>query len=431
DKYLGISEDGITVILVEEDKADSFKITLWDDSRMVFRSMTTNKLLTLNPPENKKLNDLTAEPKILYSAADEAFGWFVREEFYFADKDGNVISFNNDNALSFWKDESIANILAWNKTKLEIGDVVIDGIEIETVKDPVWEEIIKGEVLGEDNGIPKDTEVVAVFGAHPLVNCKEEIDRKTIELSPYFKCVIRKLSDYFEGINLVILSNYPMGLKEEQENKKIKSILWSATGSEEIGSGISDILFGDATPAGRVNMTWYKDDADLTDIRDYRINENKKTYFYFDKEVLYEFGYGLSYTKFEYSGVSIEVKEKTENSKCAWNSVGTLGNSKDQGVISVNLDIVNVGDYTSDEVIQVYVAEANREEGSPIKSLKGFKRVKDIKPQEKRNVQIDININDIRKYSEEANKSMPVKGEIEVMVGKSSKDIIARARVRI
>ena len=66
-------------------------------------------------------------------------------------------------------------------------------------------------------------------------------------------------------------------------------IIWSASGSQELGTGVASILSGKVSPAGRLNMTWYISDEDLPDMNDYDIIKGKRTYQYFDREVLYPF----------------------------------------------------------------------------------------------------------------------------------------------
>ena len=95
---------------------------------------------------------------------------------------------------------------------------------------------------------------------------------------------------------VALISNYPYAIGELE--KKVPAILLSASGSQELGHGIEDVLTGKAAAAGRLNMTWYRSDEDLPDMNDYDIIQGKRTYQYFDREVLYPFGYGLTYAHF-------------------------------------------------------------------------------------------------------------------------------------
>ena len=76
-----------------------------------------------------------------------------------------------------------------------------------------------------------------------------------------------------------------------------------------MGTAMAQTLYGKNAPAGRLNMTWYNSDDDLPDIDDYDIIRGKRTYRYFDKEVLYPFGHGLTYTKFLYSNLSAYMSD--------------------------------------------------------------------------------------------------------------------------
>lgn len=147
---------------------------------------------------------------------------------------------------------------------------------------------------------------VLVLGCNPVINSKEEIDRSTLALPPFQQ----NLADAVRKANpetiVVLLSNYPYSINRLQE--EMPGIIWSASGSQELGTGVASILSGKVSPAGRLNMTWYISDEDLPDMNDYDIIKGKRTYQYFDREVLYPFGYGLSYSEFTYGKLNLEKR---------------------------------------------------------------------------------------------------------------------------
>jgi beta-glucosidase len=135
-------------------------------------------------------------------------------------------------------------------------------------------------------------------------------------------------------------------------------------------------------------------------------NRNGRTYWYFDKDVSYEFGYGLSYTTFEYSDITISKKEITPYDQ-----------------ISINVDVKNSGDIDGDEIVQVYLRTENAlSKGRPIKQLKGFKRVT-IPAGQTQTVSIDINCSDLWFWDERNNKISFDQGIYTFEVGASSLDI--------
>lgn len=283
--YAGI-QDG-KVVPVNKEFSEIFRIMLWDNARITIRSTSTGKLLTTASPDCKFRNNVeAAESFTLYTNADEAFSWFVNEAFLLIDKDGKEIIFSEDNAQTFWEDSRIAGI------KNTDGEMSVS-----------FETLMDGSTLIEkavaENNLRRDTKIIAAFGLHPIVNCKEERDRDTIELPPYQRAILRELREHFDNITLTLLANAPVAISEEDEAIEIKSILWSALGSEELGNGLADIIYGRTSPAGRLPQTWYTGDDQLPAIDDYDIKKNKMTYLYMTEEPLYRFGYGLTYSKFD------------------------------------------------------------------------------------------------------------------------------------
>lgn len=214
----------------------------------------------------------------------------------------------------------------------------------------------------------KGSTVIASFGLHPIINGKEERDRTTIDFPPFQRALLRKIREAHDEIILVLHTNSPIAIVEEQNASEIRGILWMATGSEEYGNSLADVIYGKAGPAGRLCQTWYMSDDQLPAITDYDIEKNKTTYIYMEDDPLYRFGYGLTYTTFE--------QEIT-----------------DQAPGCVTVRVRNTGDRTSDEVIQVYNRPSGeyrlyQEKSDPGCRLSGFTRLKDIAPGESREIRI-------------------------------------------
>ena len=180
------------------------------------------------------------------------------------------------------------------------------------------------------------TPVLACFGLHPIVNCKEERDRDSIELPPFQRALLRELRLEFTNIVLILVANGPVAISEEDSVFAIKSILWTSHGSEELGNGIADILTGRKSPAGRLCQTWYTGDDKLPDINDYDIRKTGMTYLYMKHEPLYRFGFGLSYTRFE-SELLFALRSSSHKDK-----------------LSYEIRIKNTGQRISDYVVQIY-----------------------------------------------------------------------------
>ena len=341
--YAGL--DGTRMVPVEKEKAEIFRIMLWDDSRITLRSVTSGKLLTSHNPSQKIINSEIPEENFeLHANSEEAFSWFLQEVFQLIAADGKTIHFTEENALHFWEDERIAGIRNHDGSM---------GMTFETVTTP--EKLLEQAVQASDA-----KRVIAAFGLHPMVNGKEERDRTTIDMPPFQRVMLRKIREAYPEVILVLHTNSPIAIVEEQEAEEIRGILWMATGSEEYGNALADVLFGRVSPAGGLCQTWYRSDNQLPAITDYDIEKNKTTYIYMEDEPLYRFGYGLSYTTFEEEIVAQEAG-------------------------SVTVRVRNTGDRVSDHVVQVYKRPSGdyrlfEDRSEPGCRLTAFERLKDLEP---------------------------------------------------
>ena len=155
---------------------------------------------------------------------------------------------------------------------------------------------------------------------------------------------------------VVIVGGYPFAVNWEQEH--VPSILFTSHAGQELGHAVADVLYGDYNPGGRLNMTWYKSTEQLPDLMDYDIIKGKRTYQYFDGEVLYPFGHGLSYARFHYSDLSLSQSEITA-----------------EGGVTVTVAVRNESQLAGDEVVQLYVKVGSSRVVRPLKTLKGFRRI--------------------------------------------------------
>ena len=173
---------------------------------------------------------------------------------------------------------------------------------------------------------------------------------------------------------VVLVSSFPYAINWAQEN--VPAILHLAHSSQEEGNALADVLFGDYNPAGRLCQTWPKSLEQIPTMMDYNIRHGR-TYMYFKGEPLYPFGYGLSYTTFNYSNL------KT--------STGTLG--KD-GTVTVSVDVQNSGKVAGEEVVQLYVKHLQSKVERPLRELRGFRRVA-IQPGQTRTVELALPANSL------------------------------------
>ncbi len=174
---------------------------------------------------------------------------------------------------------------------------------------------------------------------------------------------------------------------------------------EQGGNALADILFGKISPSGRLPLTFYKSIADLPPFTDYSMKG--RTYRYFQGKPLYPFGFGLSYTSFQYEW------DKQPAEKYS---------SKDTIQFSVN--VKNVGDISSDEVLQAYI-EYPTLERMPLKELKAFKKQL-VKKGETTLFVLSIPVSELQKWDLKTNKWNLYKGKYSLCIGKNSQEYVLK-----
>lgn len=246
----------------------------------------------------------------------------------------------------------------------------------------------------------KAKKVIVALGCNPVVNAKEEIDRSTIDMIPLQEKLVEAVYEANPNVAVVLIANYPYAINWMQEH--VPAILLSATGSQDLGHGIASAIFGETNPAGRLPMTWYKGDADLPPMADYDLINHPRTYRYFGKPVLYPFGYGLSYTCFDYNHLSIE---------------------KLDSALKVSVDVQNVGPISGDEVAQLYIRRVSPSRTvHPIRRLIGFEHLHDLAPGESRPVDFTVNPGDLEIYVEAEGRKLLEHGDYLIYAGGSCLD---------
>ncbi len=214
-------------------------------------------------------------------------------------------------------------------------------------------------------------------------------DREDIELPAVQRNLIKALRDAGKKVILVNFSGCAIGL--EPETKSCEAILQAWYPGEMGGTAIANILYGDVVPSGKLPVTFYKNVSQLPDFQDYSMKG--RTYRYFDGEPLFPFGFGLSYTSFEYG--SAEVKKG-----------------------KVIIPVTNAGSTDAEEIVQLYVSRPSDTEG-PLKTLRGFTRVA-IAAGETVKVELPLTDETFMAWDEDAQRMVPQKGEWLLMYGGSS-----------
>ncbi|MFI1772038.1 glycoside hydrolase family 3 N-terminal domain-containing protein [Thalassobellus citreus] len=245
-----------------------------------------------------------------------------------------------------------------------------------------------------------DVAVVVLGESRELV--EENRDVATLKLHGMQQELIQAIQATGTPVVCVLLNGRPLAVNWINEN--IPAILEGWFPGEAGGKAVADVLFGDYNPGGKNPITFPKSVGQLP------IYYNQKPsaihrYVSESENPLYTFGYGLSYTTFEYSNIKLSAdKIKTD------------------GSLTVTVDVKNTGDYDGDEVVQLYINDVYSSVTTPRKTLKGFERVF-IKKGETKNISFKLTSNELSIWNREM-KNVVESGDFEVMVGGNSVELL-------
>jgi beta-glucosidase len=203
-----------------------------------------------------------------------------------------------------------------------------------------------------------------------------------------------------------------LALTWEEEN--VPAILNVWFGGSEAGDAIADVLFGDVNPSGKLSMTFPQNAGQIPIYYAHKntgrplsgpwFQKFQSNYLDVSNEPLYPFGYGLSYTNFEYGDVKLSSSEISMNES-----------------IKVTVNITNKGTRDGKEVVQLYVRDVIGSVTRPVKELKGFKKI-DLKAGETKEVTFELTAVDLSFYNYDL-KFVAEPGEFQVFVGGNSRDV--------
>lgn len=394
-KYLRIAENGAVYADADENTADLFERADWDFGAWTLRSVRTGKYLTEDKnffdetPQDE--NAVTIDPG-MNCTADVVFGWFVKELLYAKEEDGVLY-------LDTWQHRAVA-VNDENKlvAKAGSGDCPCKQFTLEVVSSGA--ERVAELAQRADH-------VIVCAGNQPLINAREEYDRPDIRLPKAQTALLNAAAAANESTLLYLVTGYPFAINKEKDTAK--AVLCSTHLGPCLGHVAAATVFGENNPAGRTPTTWYRSVRDLPALDDYDIAKNHVTYLYFRGKPLYAFGYGLSYTTFAYSNLTV----KQEN-----------------GEVIATVNVQNTGALDGDEVVQLYMSLPGSLRVRPIHALKAFKRVH-IQAGETVTVTLNFKIDDLAVWCN-GRKIYTVESSVYKMeVGAASDDIRLTADVEI
>ncbi|MGB0123372.1 MAG: glycoside hydrolase family 3 C-terminal domain-containing protein [Silvibacterium sp.] len=281
-------------------------------------------------------------------------------------------------------------------------------------------EFSKGSDLSEAAALARRSDVaIVVIGNHPtcdagwakcpvLSDGKEAVDRRSLTLEQ--ENIAKAVYAANPHTIVVLNASFPYTTNWTQQN--IPAIVEMTHNSEEEGTGLADVLFGDYNPAGRLTQTWVASMDDLPPMMDYDIRHGR-TYMYLKQKPLYAFGYGLSYTTFGYSHLALSSTKLRAD-----------------GELAVRFDLKNTGSRAGDEVVQLYVRHLDSKVSRPLEELRAFDRVH-LAAGETKSVTLALKGSSLAYWSDVSNHFVVEPDQVELRVGASSDDIRLRQAISV
>jgi beta-glucosidase len=266
----------------------------------------------------------------------------------------------------------------------------------------VWLNVISDPVAEAVAAAKKADVVVAVIGITSQLEGEEmkvEVpgfkggDRTSLDLPKEEEELLEALKGTGKPLVVVLMNGSALSVNWASEHADAILDAWYS--GEEGGTAIAQTLAGVNNPAGRLPVTFYKGVEQLPPFEDYAMKN--RTYRYFEGQPLYSFGYGLSYSKFEYSNLKL-----------------SSANLKAGKPLGVDVDVKNVSPIAGDEVVELYL-NFPKVAGAPIRALRGFARVH-LAPSESQHVHLALSPRDLSLVNE-AGVHMVAAGAYTVSVG--------------
>lgn len=270
-------------------------------------------------------------------------------------------------------------------------------------------EVILQEAL--DIALQADVIVAAVGESAEMSG--ESSSRSSIEIPKIQQDLLKALIKTGKPVVLVLFTGRPLALKWEHDN--VPAILNVWFGGSEAGYAITDVLFGDVNPSGKLSTTFPQNIGQVPIFYNHKntgrpLGEGKwfekfrSNYLDVSNEPLYPFGFGLSYTSFSYSDIAL-----------------SSASLKGDQPLTASITVTNTGKYDGKEVVQLYIRDVVGSVTRPVKELKGFQKIA-LKTGESKKVTFTVTPEDLKFYNYDLKYDWEP-GEFHIMIGSNSKDV--------
>ena len=237
---------------------------------------------------------------------------------------------------------------------------------------------------------------------------REGRDRETLTLEQ--EQLIKQVFAVNPRTVVILIASFPYTINWSQQY--VPAILHMTHASQDEGTALAKVLFGDVNPAGHLVITWPASMDQLPPMMDYNIRDGR-TYMYFKGKPLYPFGFGLSYTTFKYANLKLSTDALTPNA-----------------TLQATADITNTGTRDGDEVVQLYITHLNSKVQRPGEELKGFQRIH-IAAGQTATVSIPLKAADLAYWNESTHNFTLERDRVEVRLAASSADIRLRQTINV
>jgi beta-glucosidase len=271
----------------------------------------------------------------------------------------------------------------------------------------------KDVILKEALDIAAQSDVIVAALGESSEMSGESSSRSSIEIPEIQKELLAALLKTGKPVVLVLFTGRPLALKWEQENVPAILNVWFA--GSEAGFAISDVLFGDVNPSGKLTTTFPQNIGQIPLYYNHKntgrplaegqwFQKFRSNYLDVSNEPLYPFGFGLSYTNFTYSDIKL--------------STASVNSSQS---LKATVTVTNSGSREGMEVVQLYIRDVVGSVTRPVKELKGFQKI-NLKAGESKEVTFTITNKDLKFYNSDL-KFVSEPGDFQVFIGGNSRDV--------
>lgn len=269
-------------------------------------------------------------------------------------------------------------------------------------------------LIAEALEVAKNADVIVAAMGESAEMSGEASSMTNIELDEIQRDLLKALLKTGKPVVMVLFTGRPMALKWEDENMPVILNAWFA--GSEAGDAIADVLFGDVNPSAKLTATFPQNVGQIPIYYNHKntgrplaegewFQKFRSNYLDVSNDPLYPFGYGLSYTTFEYGDLRLSSKDLKGDQK-----------------LQVTINLKNTGKTDGAEVVQLYIRDLVASMTRPVKELKGFQKVS-LKAGESKTITFDISTEDLKFYNYDLDFDWEP-GEFEIMVGGNSRDVV-------